>query len=404
MAYVCAECLADEDLGRIVAQHGESVPCDYCGESDSEKSAVSLDTVIEHMRRCIERRYIDPVDELSYDSAEGGYQGSVIDASDLLVEIAFSPDCHELLLDVQEAFSDHDWCDQYHAILSPSERHHNGWVRFELAVTHQRRFTFWSMDDQPQEKGLPDYLPVKKMLAEMGEVIQQSKLIKTVDPRTRFHRVRVHDAATAIKTAHDLSSPPIDRAIQSNRMSPAGIPMFYGAVDFETACIETIDFKDDNQKRVTGGSFEAARALKILDLAEMPPVPGFFDLNRADERETLIFLHTFAQRLVKPISRGGMEHIEYVPTQVFAEYLRFGFHLGDGKSLDGIRYKSSRNNRPCVVLFLDQEDCTLGREWPKTPPTLKFVPASIRTEFIDDKLQAMIQAEKSSAGFLFAID
>ena len=49
------------------------------------------------------------------------------------------------------------------------------------------------------------------------------------------------DVDEVVEKDSDLSSPPLQRAKQPNRMSPAGVPMFYGAEDFDTAFQETFD-------------------------------------------------------------------------------------------------------------------------------------------------------------------
>jgi hypothetical protein len=69
------------------------------------------------------------------------------------------------------------------------------------------------------------------------------------------------------------------------------------------------------------------------------------------------FLHEFEQDLVKPVARDGMEHVDYVPTQIVTEFFRHRFRLSDGASLDGIMYRSSRTGQPACVLFFDSHHC-----------------------------------------------
>lgn len=57
--------------------------------------------------------------------------------------------------------------------------------------------------------------------------------------------------------------------------------------------------------------------------------------------------------LAQPIVLDGREHIDYVPTQVITEYLRFHPVL----DLDGIRFRSAQNAGVNYVLFLDDSGC-----------------------------------------------
>ena len=71
-------------------------------------------------------------------------------------------------------------------------------------------------------------------------------------------------------------------ARSSNRMSPAGIPMFYGADDAETAIAETYTPTPGEPATVTVAKFETARDALVVDLtvvAEFPEL-GLVPLRR----------------------------------------------------------------------------------------------------------------------------
>ena len=59
------------------------------------------------------------------------------------------------------------------------------------------------------------------------------------------------------------------------------------------------------------------------------------------------FLKQFHSEITKPITQNA--GIEYVPTQIFTEYIRF---MND-KHIDGIIYKSSLTGKKNIVLFYD---------------------------------------------------
>jgi hypothetical protein len=110
---------------------------------------------------------------------------------------------------------------------------------------------------------------------------------------------------------------------------------------------------------VTFGEFKTLRPLRVLDLTILPIIPSLFDEAHYADRMPLIFMHRFVEDAAKPISKDGMEHIDYVPTQVVAEHFRHVFTLPKKKYLDGIRYRSSKSkNGICLALFCTQENCT----------------------------------------------
>ena len=65
-----------------------------------------------------------------------------------------------------------------------------------------------------------------------------------------------------------------------------------------------------------------------------------------------MFLRRFAEDIVLPIELDGREHIDYVPTQVFTEYLRYAF---PGDSPDGLVFSSARAQGRNYVLFCGPE-------------------------------------------------
>ncbi|HEW79253.1 MAG TPA: RES domain-containing protein [Phycisphaerales bacterium] len=354
--YVCAECIVDDALGRIVTSNACSKKCTYCGRQSQEHIAAVLDIVTEHMAECIARVYADPVEVLPWDGREGGYQaGTVYNLWELLEEVELCIEDEQLLEDITDSFDQDEWCKRDWQILSPSQRKVYGWQVFKEAVKHKRRYTFWSMGDEQEEEWHPDYWPVGKTLDEIAASIRETGLIKQIQTGTAIWRVRIHKEKHKLIKDSDFTAPPVEKAIQSNRMSPAGVPMFYGADDFDTACQETVYPGKISGKLITGGCFKTVTPLYILVLVDIK-VPSLFNKEAADIRNDLIFLQNFARDLSEPIQQDGREHIEYVPTQAFTEYVRWEMKT-DGQSIDGIRYRSSKNGKSCYVLFCEQDEC-----------------------------------------------
>ncbi|TAJ11903.1 RES domain-containing protein [Patescibacteria group bacterium] len=182
------------------------------------------------------------------------------------------------------------------------------------------------------------------------------EFVKTIGPDTDLIRIRIDTAAFVL--AAEIGSPPEEFAVQSNRMSPAGVPMFYGAFELETAKAETLDPAQHAGQTMSIGTFRALRDLRLLDLAELPDLPSVFDMENHYLIHPLRFLHAFAEDLAKPIARDGREHIEYVPTQIVTEYFRRVFQGAAKAQLDGLIYRSARQaGGKAFVLFCENAQC-----------------------------------------------
>ena len=149
---------------------------------------------------------------------------------------------------------------------------------------------------------------------------------KIIDVHTPLYRGRMYLQEPDLKKfdADKLGPAPIDKA-GANRMSPAGISMFYGATDIDTAVAE-IGAHSSHSWAVVG-EFKATVELRVVDLSNLPDLPSIFDTDeKAIERyDGIAFLHRFIKDLTLPIVLDGREHIDYVPTQVLTEYLRYSF-------------------------------------------------------------------------------
>ena len=65
----------------------------------------------------------------------------------------------------------------------------------------------------------------------------------------------------------------------------------------------------------------------------------------------LVFLHGFVADIRKPVVLDGREHIEYVPTQIVTEYLRF---LAPA-NVDGLLFQSAQTFGVNCVIFSGAE-------------------------------------------------
>jgi len=219
-----------------------------------------------------------------------------------------------------------------------------------------------------------------RMLEAIGNVVDEVGLVKEIPAHTRLFRGRIGPGGKPYRTARKLGPPPEQKAV-ANRMSPAGIPMFYGAADEYGAIAETALGCLSNREVLNVGVFETTENIYILDLTNVPAIPSLFSSSR-HLRHVLHFLRSFVNDLSKPIKKDDRVHTEYVPTQIVTEYFRHSFHADGGPLVRGILYPSSRvNGYTACVLFFTREECgaPVTREYAKeTKQWLRFVPKSAK--------------------------
>lgn len=384
---VCCKCVADPVLEAEVKANPLSESCEFCGETSAARGKFS--SVLEAIRsrfteewsetsEAFERELIGGPDYHpdDYEDEEPG-----LSLKELFEFAEYRPTNAKYRKALKRAFGDVEMYWRGLDETQERDRHMAGWDRFKQIVKHQRRFTFWSVKESAEDPYGIFETSAGEMLDEIGKLVNRAKLFRIYPEKSEFWRARVHDADVRLRDRSGLLPPPVHKALQANRMSPAGVVMFYGAEDLETAIIETADPKADADRRVTYGTFEAMRELVLLDLHDLSPLPSYFDSSKQDEWNEVSFLKRFAVEIAEPIKKDGRNHVEYVPTQAFTEFVRFEMKRDKDKRIDGIRYTSSRNGQPCVVLFCTGEECSIGRSQsrPSRKDWLSLVEVSVRS-------------------------
>jgi HEPN/RES N-terminal domain 1/RES domain len=361
--HVCADCFTDEAIQQFVAGRMIETKCDYCGRSSDALIAAPMDDVLGLMANGLSVEWNDAVDELPYESAEGGYQGRAYDTWEFFDEVVgFPTEDAKLKKDIAHAFRDRLWCQRNYFSLSEQDALLIGWEEFCHEVKHERRYFFLdhprALAAGPQDGqapiGMRETPTPGEVLDEIADLVRDLSLVKPLALGHRFVRARSCHPATTFTTAADLGAAPVEKAVNTNRMSPSGIPMFYGSEQENTAVAETAE----GPGTLSIGLFETLRGLRVLDLTNLPQTPSVFLADAFEQRIRITFLKRFVRDLQKPIARDGREHIEYVPTQVVTEYFRHVFEDEEGRRLDGILYRSAKTAGGVnCVLFCENENC-----------------------------------------------
>jgi hypothetical protein len=309
-------------------------------------------------------------ESVPWDDEEQCYLGENFSTSVLVRERHPPSERNDVLKAIISRLGDHLWCKCNFASLRGAEQYRLSWNEFCETVKHSVRYLFLTKTPENFEEGIP----VAYMLDHIADLIVSRGLVRGIPVGTIYVRVRVHPLDDVCSTRASLGPPPPDKA-KTSRMSPAGISLFYAATDVETALAETTPSPGEKQ---TSAEWTTAIPLNILDLTNIPPVPDFYEANEYFARQDLLFLHGFAEDVGKSVVPDGREHIEYVPTQIFAEYLRLRFMIAEAKHLDGILYPSAkRPGGTCVVLFYGWDYFERERWLSHTPP-IELVPNSVR--------------------------
>ncbi len=355
--YVCDDCLDDGYLSaRISEEKSDERNCSYCGNSGAAK----LEVLCQLMQEALDLYYSDPAEVLYHDSSDGGYQGDVLDGNEIIqTHFPVWSSNDDLVVDVGLSFIASNYCSNDVYLGSEEESLKVSWENFNYLIKHKTRYLFFEPEDQGQ--WYESMIHPAKVLDIVGDFIANAGLIRTIAKSTPFYRARVVEKGISLSKDEEMGSPPDKYANMPNRMSAAGISNFYAGFDEYTAVSETYDSrKDDGDKSVFVAIFENEGDLSLLDLTRLPEIPSFFDCNTESviRRRVLIFLKKMISEFVKPVDRDRKAHIEYVPTQVFTEFVRFRLHEKVGLSIDGILYESSRGDASnAVVIFANNEQC-----------------------------------------------
>jgi hypothetical protein len=158
-------------------------------------------------------------------------------------------------------------------------------------------------------------------------------------------------------------------------MSPPGIPYFYGATDERTALAE---LRGLDGEVATVAFWMTRRDTFIVDLARLPEVPSIFDHEQAALRSERRFLHGFAREISKPMRAHDNPAVDYVPTQVVAEYIRHCVQNGFGELVEGIMYPSAvLPGGTNLVFFVGNAETTVHA------PLLSMIGPPIRYEAVE---------------------
>lgn len=348
--YICSHHIDDDFIKQEILRNAIWGKCNYC--ESPRKKVVELSFVLRLIVVGLDCLFEDAIDSRNLNrEGEHGYDGNTMTFYDLWFE-------DPLELNIWDG----TLCDDIFRYLENTEKIYcykseygdesdylgDLWDLFKKTVIHKARYVFY-FENQFGSFNLED---PKNILDKVQTAISEYNLFTEVNITKHLYRCRQHkDKFEIDEDGVNIASTPLEYAKTNNRMSPAGISMFYCSPYKDIAIKEVLDRSDLDKPFYTTAYFKSKRTLKLVDLSNIPWLPSIFDERNNPSREILSFLHHFAKDLSKSISNND-SIIEYIPTQIIIEYIRYNPVLG----VDGIAYSSSKNpKKVCYVLFFDHE-------------------------------------------------
>ncbi|MER6687897.1 RES domain-containing protein [Streptomyces minutiscleroticus] len=347
--YVCMEDVRDSALRRELEGYLDPGTCSFCGSGTA--GVVSFEVFMEEVMSAVYWRF-QRANDAGVPREDGDWAEATMNFHEVVQDTLWGA-VDWAVADAVEAYDDGDaWVYRDYPWPNLDVAMRRGWRDFcELVYAHDDAVL---LPQEERQWGYGMYGP-REVLDHICEMAKRLGLIVPLPEGSRLWRSRIADAPVNC-TASEMGPPPVRRAAP-NRMSPAGVSMFYAAEDARTAQREVTAHRSDlGAQHLTTCAFSVAHYdCWILDLTDLPEVPSIFDHQQRNLYAFADFMQHFAAELTKPIPLDGTQHREYRPTQVFTQYLYRHAPLG----VNGIKFRSAQDSDGInYVLFAGPEDCT----------------------------------------------
>lgn len=360
--HLCSNHYSDEFLKEYIKSNGVDGKCSYCGK---HTKVLDLSDFIEHVGGKLadaledvdnaglyteKAFYDDDNEEIPGYQRAGGYiapdDAEYYDTNEEVMEdFSLVSDNDRLNADLSGCLYMERKIRRDPTTMMLSDELSLMWTEFCRLVKGVRRFTFFkspmfeNAHPSRSDNGLFD------ILTELGGVIRAAE--GRIPTGTKLYRCRPAEKKEKVTEFKDITAPPVVAA-KANRLSPVGISMFYGSYDKATPLREVLNYCDDKPFYYTG-RFNTTQELSVVDLSSLKCsfwMPKFW-------QEKLFLMH-FHREISKPLKENDTE-VEYVPSQIFTEYLRYLCRNSQDRPYDGIVYRSSLTGEKNVALFYDNK-------------------------------------------------
>lgn len=369
-SFVCEGHFSNLYIKRYINRNSHLGKCSYCGKS---RSIIDLADLVEYIGKRVTDYLGNIEDQDLYCASSFRDKGEselnipgwdeccgLVKPSDKKVyetfdEVAYDFDCfpndERLETDIDKCFFVNNWIRKNPVSLEPNEELTYAWRDYShemIKTVSDNRI------DHTQYYNSEDIL--KKCKSKLGEyglrdawdVVNDcaglaGKLVKTLPCGSVIYRGRPDNDGKTYNQFKDLTSAPVPSA-KSNRLSQSGVSVFYGSFDSATPVREILNYSNGKKPVISLGLFETTAPLEIIDFTDIPRANFWMEGN---DWQDYLFLKQFHNEVTHAVS-DRLNHIEYVPTQVFVEMLRCRF-----PKVNGIKYNSSLTGNANICLFYD---------------------------------------------------
>ncbi len=353
MTLVCPDCFDDFGLKSKIAKLRRTLSTGKCC-IHTKKKGIPVSYVAEIVDGVFRKMYI--LDE--YSSGPDCYSESTLNVT--LYELTGACDekvanalADELIRtdNYSQSRGESPFYDNAHEyILNEFDDHGYAWREFKQEILHELRS--FNID-------------AKKKLEQIFKGIhslkdnQNSRVVYEIKSghfiRARISNDANHKREISQNPAKELGPPP-ENLRRPGRMNQSGILAFYGAFDIDTCIAE---LRPAVSETIISVTFQTLQPFLVLDTTKFSHKSkdiSIFAKSSIKRMRLWRFMSIFMNEIAKPCLPKD-EHLDYIPTQVVAEYLhhlhKFKYN-GHDRTVDAIIYQSAQNrNGKNIVIFGD---------------------------------------------------
>lgn len=366
---LCLEHLTDPALREQLQDECTEVECFVCGRRGSHEDkpfAVEMDALGAVVWEAANWLY-SWTDSVDWFNGEPWSYETLYETPEVIydtVEDSIDPVYAERVIDVLVAATS---ATDYWVASGRSSAETLGWDSFASTVRTEARFTLVGSSTRP---GYEDEPPARvAAFLESLLAYVESDLLVELPVGSVLYRGRMAERASDLyarvkkEPSSELGSAPSHLA-EAGRLSARGISMFYAADDLDIAVSEIALHSRYNEAVV--GAFRTRRPLRILDFTRpLTTLPSIFATD-GESRKRWVFARFkthFTDMITAPVLLDGREALDYTPTQVVAEWLRW---VPDTR-IDGIAWPShlaasARPSSSGEIIFARDENDPLRAE------------------------------------------
>lgn len=344
---VCSKCIKDAFMHNYIRKNGHKAKCDFCG---ANRNCIMVDDLLDRISCYISFSYDD--DLRPFEAGEPVSSG--IDGYDILEDIteSFSPKLKEHVYDCFNSLLDQSFSEKTNK-YGETERdfYWINWIKFSNQIKYQTRYFF--IKQNVNEYDMPPY----KILDIIARNVRRLRLLTHIKKDTVVFRARKQAKGLDFRPSKETMDAPPSKYAHSNRMSPAGIRLFYGG-SLESTAIKEINY-DAAKEDCYVSRWIVSQDVLLLDFSKNIDRISVFDKNNLRDLAIKDFFVQFLIDINKPITSSSQDTIElqrkkeleYVPSQVVSEFFRCVYSLRKKIKLSGICYKSNKGGLNYAFFF-----------------------------------------------------